>query len=100
MPGFRTTGNGSVKSATCWIYGSERHEGMYLYLGGDAAFDPVPRELRERFGSPRFVMTLELSAERPLARVDSAEVLRQLGENGYYLQMPPSETATRIAAAG
>lgn len=89
-----------MKSSTCWIYGSERHEGMYLYLGDDAAFDPVPRELRERFGSPRFVMMLELTADRPLARVDAGEVLRQLGENGYYLQMPPSETATRNAEAG
>ena len=89
-----------MKSSTCWIYGSERHEDMYLYLGGDAAFDPVPRELRERFGSPRFVMALELTEDRRLARVDAGEVLRQLGENGYYLQMPPSETATRITAAG
>ena len=89
-----------MKSSTCWIYGSERHEGMYLYLGGDAAFDPVPMELREHFGSPSFVMTLELIADRRLARVDAGEVLRQLCENGYYLQMPPPETATRIAEVG
>jgi len=89
-----------VKSSTCWIYGSERQDGMYLYLGGDAAFDPVPMELREYFGSPRFVMTLELTADRPLARVDAGEVLRQLGEKGYYLQLPPSEPQTRTAEVG
>ena len=89
-----------MKSSTCWIYGSERQDGMYLYLGGDAAFDRVPMELREYFGSPRFVMTLELTADRPLARVDAGEVLRQLGEKGYYLQMPPSETLTRAAGVG
>lgn len=89
-----------MKSSTCWIYGSERHDGMYLYLGGDAAFDPVPMELRAHFGSPRFVMTLELTEDRPLARVDAGEVLRQLGEKGYYLQMPPSEPQTRTAEVG
>ena len=89
-----------MKSSTCWIYGSERHDGMYLYLGGDAAFDPLPVELREHFGSPRFVMTLELTTDRPLARVDAGEVLRQLGEKGYYLQMPPSEPLTRGAEVG
>ena len=62
---------------------------MYLYLAREDDFDCVPELLLRRFGQPRKVMELELHEGRPLARADVAEVMRQLEEEGYYLQMPP-----------
>ncbi|MFM1891696.1 MAG: hypothetical protein RLZ44_773 [Pseudomonadota bacterium] len=65
---------------------------MYLYLPAEAAFDTLPAGLLERFGSPEFVMQLELHAGRPLAREDVAQVLRNLRERGFHLQLPPKLT--------
>jgi len=42
-----------------------------------------------RFGRPIPVMELELHEQRPLARAEVQAVMKQLGEEGYYLQMPP-----------
>ncbi len=62
---------------------------MYLYLAREDDFECVPEELLRRFGRPQRVMELELHEERRLARADAREVMRQLAENGYYLQLPP-----------
>jgi hypothetical protein len=35
-------------------------------------------------------MMLMLSPGRKLARADAKEVLREIDENGFYLQMPPT----------
>jgi uncharacterized protein YcgL (UPF0745 family) len=34
-------------------------------------------------------MQLRLDTRRRLARVDVRQVLKQVGDNGYYLQLPP-----------
>ncbi len=73
----------------CWIYKSSRKEEMYLYLSEEEGFDEVPDELRKTFGEPVFVMELELSEQRPLARADTVAVMRSLKDEGFYLQMPP-----------
>jgi uncharacterized protein YcgL (UPF0745 family) len=49
-------------------------------------------ELQERFGEPVFVLQLELSVDRRLARVDVVKVLESLSEQGFYLQLPPKLT--------
>ena len=74
---------------SCWIYKSIRREEMYLYVPTEGDFSHVPAALLEHFGSPSFVMSLELWPERPLARARADAVINQLNEQGYYLQMPP-----------
>lgn len=73
----------------CWIYKSPRKDEMYLYLAAEEIFDEVPEVLMQGFGTPQFVMELELSAERKLARVDVNAVMTSLRESGFFLQMPP-----------
>ena len=73
----------------CWIYKSPRKDEMYLYLAGEADFEPVPADLLSAFGRPQFVMQLTLSPARPLAREDVRTVMRNLREQGFHLQMPP-----------
>jgi len=73
----------------CWIYKSPKKEEMYLYLAREDDFDCVPELLLRRFGEPSLVMELELHEGRRLARAEVTEVMRQLREEGYYLQMPP-----------
>jgi len=73
----------------CWVYRSPRKQEMYLYLAAEDDFDRVPADLLARFGEPVLVIELELSTERQLAREDVSQVMANLGEQGFHLQMPP-----------
>ena len=72
----------------CKVYRSEKKAETYLYLADNLPFDELPAELRHPFGDATFVLSLELSAERKLARVDVVKVLEGLAESGYYLELP------------
>ena len=73
----------------CWIYKSPVKDEMYLYLAEEAGFERVPDALMARFGKPEFVMELELHEGRPLAREDVIQVMQNLSDRGFHLQMPP-----------
>lgn len=73
----------------CKVFRSEKKSETYLYLAETLSFDDLPEELRHQFGEATFVLRLELSADRKLARVDVVKVLESLGKSGYYLQLPP-----------
>jgi uncharacterized protein YcgL (UPF0745 family) len=73
----------------CRIYRSERKAETYLYLADGLAFEDLPDSLRHAFGAPAFVMRLEIGPDTRLARVDGAEVLQALEEDGFFLQLPP-----------
>lgn len=53
-------------------------------------FDDLPESLVSLFGQPEHVMDLELTPERPLAREDVTQVISNLEEQGFFLQLPPS----------
>jgi uncharacterized protein YcgL (UPF0745 family) len=84
----------------CKVYRSEKKAETYLYLADNLPFDELPAELRDQFGEATFVLSLELSAKRKLARVDVSKVIEGLAETGYYLQLPPKvpveEEITRL----
>jgi len=42
-------------------------------------------------GSTSEVMSLKLSADRPLARANAKDVLDQIDRAGFYLQLPPPD---------
>lgn len=62
---------------------------MYLYVDKQEDLERVPDALLKRFGKPEQAMTLVLTPERQLARVDIKKVLAGLEEQGFFLQMPP-----------
>ena len=62
---------------------------MYLYLSAEDAFDVLSDELLSSFGTPVFVLSMELTAKRKLARVDAGKVISALQQDGYFLQLPP-----------
>jgi uncharacterized protein YcgL (UPF0745 family) len=74
---------------SCKVYRSEKKAETYLYLADDTEFEDLPDELRKRFGEPVFVLGLELTTDRKLARVEAEVVLASLSEHGFYLQLPP-----------
>jgi uncharacterized protein YcgL (UPF0745 family) len=79
----------ATQPVTCWIYRSSRNADTFLYLRRPDAFDELPVALRERFGRPEFVMTLGLTATRKLARNNARQVMQDLAEQGFHLQLPP-----------
>ncbi len=74
----------------CFIYKSLKKDELYLYTNKKDDFSDLPVALLQSFGKPAFVMELELSAERTLARADTVKVLATLEEKGFFVQMPPT----------
>ena len=75
----------------CSIFRSDRKEYTYLYLKTGMEYDDLPSALQSAFGRPEFVIDLELSPERELASEDVKDVMQNLEENGYHLQLPPGD---------
>ena len=75
------------KPLICFIYRSERKADTYLYLIEKNDFSLVPEELLTVFGEPEFSFQFELTAERSLAKEDSATVYENLKKQGFHLQI-------------
>ncbi|WP_447528304.1 YcgL domain-containing protein [Vreelandella sp. TE19] len=75
----------------CEIFKSSRKEEMYLYVDKRQGLEPVPEALLATFGKPVAVLTMILTADKKLARVDTQDVIAAIGEQGFYLQMPPAK---------
>ncbi|USD64516.1 YcgL domain-containing protein [Vibrio sp. SCSIO 43136] len=71
-----------------YVYKSSKKEGTYLYLTKRDDFSSVPSQLKEVFGTPIFVMIVNL-AKRDLATVDVEKVKQSLESEGFFLQLPP-----------
>jgi uncharacterized protein YcgL (UPF0745 family) len=74
----------------CQIFRSPRKQEMYLYVEKSRGLVDVPEVLLKQFGEPEARMVLVLTTEKKLARASSAEVMQQITDYGYYLQMPPT----------
>lgn len=71
------------------IYKSSRKDEMYLYVEKSQKLTKVPDALMSVFGNAMHVMDMPMTANRELARVDTAKMLEDVAVKGYYLQMPP-----------
>lgn len=72
-----------------YIYRAARRADTYLYLAREDDFAAVPPPVLERLGELAAVMDFDLQPGRKLARADTAVVLNNLTERGFYLQAPP-----------
>jgi len=73
-----------------YIYKSSKKDELYLYLAKKDDFSNVPQALYDSMGKePIFVMEIELSPEKQLAREDVTKVIHSLQTQGYHMQMPP-----------
>lgn len=72
-----------------YVYKSRRKQDTYLYLARRDDFAAVPEPLRVPLGVLAFVLELELTPERRLARVDAGAVREALRTHGFYVQLPP-----------
>ena len=75
----------------CLVYKSPRKQNLYLYVARRDGLSRVPEALLSYFGTPEHILDLELTADRKLAREDAIEVLKNLEEKGFHLQMPETK---------
>ncbi len=71
----------------CHIYRSNRKIDTYLYLVDKDDFSIIPEALLSVFGEPEYSFSFDLKADRKLAREDTDQVIKNLGEQGYHLQL-------------
>jgi uncharacterized protein YcgL (UPF0745 family) len=73
----------------CFIYKSLKKDQLYLYVDKKDDFSKVPEALFNSFGKMEFVMDLELTPERKLAKEDVEKVMESLNTKGFFVQLPP-----------
>ncbi|AHK78074.1 hypothetical protein M911_01360 [Ectothiorhodospira haloalkaliphila] len=73
----------------CYVYRSSRRQDTYVYLPAKDDFSNIPQALLNVFGTPEFALEFVLSPDRRLAREDPSQVLANLKNQGFHLQMPP-----------
>ncbi len=76
----------------CVIYKGSRKPDAYLYIQREGDFSQVPESLLDLMGSLQLVISLDVTADSTLAQARADEVLQQLRDQGFYLQLPPSNT--------
>jgi len=72
----------------CAVYRSNKKDLTYLYLPEEDDMGRVPEALIKMISPVERVLEFELTPERSLALEDAGEVLKQLKEQGWFLQMP------------
>ena len=76
----------------CYIYRSRKKVGSYLYMAAKNDFSALPEALLHLFGQPEFAFEFDLKGGKSLAHANSKNVLKNLQEEGFYLQIPPPKT--------
>lgn len=74
------------------IYKGNRKYDTYLYVEREDHFGRVPETLIDMLGVLEHVMTIELTADSRLASADVKQVMQDLQEKGFFLQLPPDAT--------
>lgn len=75
----------------CSVFKSSKKKEMYIYVDRKQDLSELPSALLSVFGEPVHVLDMILTPEKTLARVDASKVLESIKENGFFLQMPPSQ---------
>ena len=76
----------------CVVYKGSRKPGAYLYIPREGDFSHVPKSLLDLLGDLQLAISLDLAADSTLAQARAKDVLQQLVEQGFYLQLPPSDS--------
>ena len=82
----------------CVIYKSLRQFDYYLFVKKDDGFSRLPDGLKQILGALEKVIDLDLDEKRTLAQADVLEVIQQIEEKGYFLQMPPGSDSLSPAS--
>jgi uncharacterized protein YcgL (UPF0745 family) len=73
----------------CTIFKGKREPELYVYVPWKAGAANIPEDLKNRMGELSEVMTIMIGPDKKLARARAENVLNDIQEKGYYLQLPP-----------
>lgn len=82
----------------CVVYKSLKQFDYFLFVRKEDGLSRVPDGLKQILGTLEKVIDLELHETRSLAQANVVDVMRQLEERGYYLQMPPQNGSVSLDA--
>ncbi|MDX1824592.1 MAG: YcgL domain-containing protein [Thiohalomonadales bacterium] len=83
-------------SLQCYIYKSSRKAETYLFILKENDFSEVPARLLNALGQVEKVMDIELTPERKLARGNASQIINDLRQTGFHLQLPPNKKPEAI----
>lgn len=72
----------------CYVYKACNKENHYLYLPKQIEDAELPQALSRLLGDLKFVLEFKLTDQRNLPNADSRQIVQQINDAGYYLQMP------------
>ena len=78
----------------CYVYKGDKKEDHFLYLPqelDDQVIDEIPAALLALLGELHAVVSFELSVEKQLAQADPVQVISDIEQHGFYLQMPKKD---------
>ncbi|HPE59933.1 MAG TPA: YcgL domain-containing protein [Thiolinea sp.] len=81
----------------CYVYRSGNKPSTYLFLPEKDDFSRVPPSLIELFGEAIFSFEFELTAERRLMQADPIQVMSNMDQNGFFLQLPPGKETCLVS---
>ena len=64
----------------CFIYKSNKKDELYLYLDKQDDFSSIPEAILKSIGHPEYVMQLEITPERKLAREKASDIIKGIEE--------------------
>jgi uncharacterized protein YcgL (UPF0745 family) len=76
----------------CKIFKGNKEQELYVFVPFDKGEDNIPEALKQKMGVISEVISLEISAEKKLARAKAAKVMEDIREKGFYVQLPPEIT--------
>ena len=80
-----------------FVYRSSKKEGLFVFVLDEERISTLPAPLVHQLGDPSLALTFDLHADRKLGTEDATEVITNLENNGYHVQMP-KDIETIIAA--
>lgn len=84
----------------CFIYKSLKKDELYLYLDKRDDFSAVPEALLQSFGRMAFVMELQMTPDRKLAREDAGQIIAAIQSRGFFVQLPPTLISPQMPTNG
>ena len=77
--------------AKCNVYRCANKAQTYLYLKMGHCIEDLPSDLRQLLGELSQILHLDLNDTSKLAQVKTSDVIENLNEHGFFLQMPPGK---------
>lgn len=86
----------------CYVYKGDKKEDHFLFLdqeyNAQKPASNLPAGLISMLGELHLVVEFELDDQRELPQADAKQVLVDIAEQGFYLQMPKKDMAAEEAA--